>query len=61
MGRRPLEDKNIRKLSKVGGGKTYSVTIPIEMVQKLGWRETQKVVFELDEKQNRLVIKDWKK
>ncbi len=58
MGRRKLSDKNIRKLSKIGG-KSIGVTIPIEMVRKLGWRSKQKVVVE--ERGKTIVIKDWKK
>ena len=61
MARRKLYDRFTRKLSKVGGGVSYSVTIPIEIIRKLKWRESQKVVFELDEKKKEIKIKDWKK
>jgi len=60
MARQKLENRNIRKLSKVGGGKTYSITLPIEYVRKLGWQKTQKVNVELDTKRKRIIIKDWK-
>jgi len=30
-------EQNIRKLAKVGGGHTYSVTLPIEAIRKFGW------------------------
>lgn len=43
MARRRLGDRNIRKLQKIGNG-SVSVTLPIEMVRILGWREKQKVV-----------------
>jgi antitoxin component of MazEF toxin-antitoxin module len=59
MGRRKLEDNNIRKLSKTGGGKSVSVTLPIEMVRELKWREKQKVVVK--KKGDRLIIEDWKR
>ena len=59
MSRRKLSENNIRKLSKVGGGTTYNVTILLEMVKELGWKEKQKVVFE--KKGNNILIKDWKK
>ena len=36
------EERNIRKLTKVGK-KTIAVTIPIEIVRSLGWREKQRV------------------
>ena len=59
MSRRVLEEKNIRKITKTGIT-SYSVTLPIEMVRKLKWKQTQKVEFELDEKRERIIIKDWK-
>ena len=60
MGRTVIENRNIRKLSRVGRGNTYSLTLPIEMIRKLKWQKTQKIEVELDEKKNRLIIKDWK-
>jgi bifunctional DNA-binding transcriptional regulator/antitoxin component of YhaV-PrlF toxin-antitoxin module len=53
-----LEDKNIRKLTKVGGG-SYSVTIPIEIIKEFGWRERQKLVVKKQGK--KIVIEDWEK
>lgn len=41
--RRKLEERNIRKITKMAGGASYGLTIPIEMVRDLGWREKQKV------------------
>ena len=43
MGVRKAEEQNIRKLTKVGK-QSISVTLPIEYVRGLGWREKQKVV-----------------
>ena len=34
--------KSVRKLTKLGG-KSIGVTIPIEIVRELGWREKQRV------------------
>lgn len=56
---RSLKEKNIRKLTKTGSGGSYALTLPIEMVEKLGWKEHQKVVVELEGK--KIIIKDWKK
>jgi antitoxin component of MazEF toxin-antitoxin module len=39
---RKQEDKNIRNLIKLGR-KSIAVTIPIEMVRELGWKEKQRV------------------
>lgn len=36
-------DKSVRKLTKVGG-KSIGLTLPIELVRELGWREKQRVV-----------------
>jgi len=58
MPRRKLEDKSIRKLTKLGG-KSIAVTIPIEIIRKLKWQERQKVVVKLRGK--KITIEDWKK
>jgi antitoxin component of MazEF toxin-antitoxin module len=55
--RRKLEDKNVRKIFK--SGDSYAVTLPMEVIDKLGWREKQKVVVKGWGK--RVVIKDWEK
>jgi|GEM_PF-226884 len=36
-------EENIRKITKVGKT-SFAVTLPIEMLRQLGWREKQKVV-----------------
>lgn len=58
MARKELKNKNIRKLTRVGKG-SICVTLPIEMVKKLGWKERQKVVVFLRGK--KITIKDWEK
>ncbi len=59
MAQRPFEERNIRKLTKTGRGRTMSVTLPIELVRELGWKEKQKVV--VTKRGEKLVIEDWKK
>ena len=39
---RKIEEQNIRKLTKVGR-QSIAVTLPIEIIRKLGWKEKQKV------------------
>jgi len=57
---RNLNEKNIRKITKIGGrGRTMGITLPIEILDKLGWKEHQKVVVDL--KGKTINIKDWKK
>ncbi len=57
MTRRKLKEKNIRKLTRVGKG-SIAVTIPIEMVKQLKWKERQKVVLDL--RGSKITIEDWK-
>ncbi len=61
MARRKLSQRNIRKLSKMGGGKSYGITLPISFIRQLKWRERQKLVVELDKRRKTIRIKDWKK
>jgi bifunctional DNA-binding transcriptional regulator/antitoxin component of YhaV-PrlF toxin-antitoxin module len=60
MARRKLGEKNIRVLSKTGGN-TYYVTLPVEAIREFGWQKDQKLEVEVDEKQQRIIIKDWEK
>lgn len=58
MPTRKLEDRNIRKLTKIGK-KSIGLTLPIELVRELKWKEKQKVVVK---KVGRgILIKDWNK
>ena len=53
-----LKNKNVRKITKVGG-KSLAVTLPKEMISSLGWKEKQKV--KVKRVRGGLLIKDWKK
>ena len=59
MSRKKLEKRFTRKLTKAGGGRSISITLPIELIRKLKWRRGQKVVVE--QKGKHLIIKDWKR
>lgn len=59
MARKKIENRNIRKLSRVGNGKTYTITIPIEIIREFGWQRKQKLVVEMDKKDKIVKIKDW--
>jgi antitoxin component of MazEF toxin-antitoxin module len=48
----------IRKLQTVGANKTYTVSLPKDMVKKLKWKKGQKVIIEL--KKKKMIIQDWK-
>ena len=51
-------DNSVRKLTKLGG-KSIGLTLPIELVRELGWREKQKVVVK--RVRGGVLVKDWKK
>lgn len=50
-----MEERNVRKIYKRGS--SYAVTIPVEMMRELKWREKQKVVFK--KIGQGLKIEDW--
>lgn len=58
MARNKLENRNVRKLSRVGGGRSIAVTLPIEEIRALGWREKQKVT--VTRVRGGLLIRDWR-
>ncbi|KKP77732.1 MAG: hypothetical protein UR78_C0031G0007 [Candidatus Moranbacteria bacterium GW2011_GWF2_35_39] len=51
-------EKNIRKLAKIGK-QSVGVTLPIEDVRALGWNKKQKLVVKRIH--GGFTIKDWKK
>ncbi len=52
---RKIINRSIRKIFK--SGNSYAITLPVELVKELGWKETQKLVVK--KRGNRLVISDW--
>lgn len=60
MTRRKSEEKNIRKITKIGKT-SYAVTLPIELVRAWRWKERQKVLLEIDSKKKTIKIRDWKR
>ena len=38
-----MKNKNIRKITRIGK-RSIGLTLPIELVRELGWREKQRVV-----------------
>ena len=60
MSRPKVKNKNVRKLTRMGRkGGSLGLTLPIELVHALGWRERQKVV--VTKRGKTLHIVDWKK
>ena len=60
MARGKAGEENIRTLYKVGSI-SYALTLPISAIRALGWQEGQQVVAEVDEKNERIIIRDWKR
>lgn len=56
MGRRKVGQEKIRSIQKSGG--LYTVSIPIELMRELGWRERQRVTVTKSGK--KLTIIDYK-
>jgi len=59
MGRRKIKDKNVRSLCKTSGGKSYTITLPIDVIRRWRWKNRQKLQLTIDEKKKRVVIEDW--
>ncbi len=60
MARRAIEDENVRSLIKVSDGKSYAITLPIDVIRRWRWKNHQKVELTIDEKKKRIIIEDWK-
>ena len=56
MANRKSTQRGVRKITKSGG--SLNVSLPIEMVKSLGWREKQKV--QVKKKGGALVVRDMK-
>lgn len=58
MSNRKISERNVRSLTKMSGGSSYGITIPMEYIRKLGWRSKQKLDLTLVG--DRIIIRDWK-
>jgi antitoxin component of MazEF toxin-antitoxin module len=58
MANKKSSESNVRKLTKSGNG-SIGVTLPIEVVRDLKWKEKQKVTVKRI--CGGVIIKDWKK
>jgi hypothetical protein len=57
MPNKKYQDRNIRKLTRVGKA-SFAVVLPVEYVGKLKWKEKQKLKVIL--KGRSIIIRDWK-
>ncbi|MCR4328276.1 MAG: hypothetical protein NUV53_02035 [Patescibacteria group bacterium] len=60
MPRRKIENKNVRSLNKTSNGKSYAITIPVDVVRRWRWKNRQKLSLTIDNKKKRIVVEDWK-
>lgn len=58
MPRRKIENRNIRKLTRVGNA-SIGLTLPVEILRELKWREKQKIVVK--KRGKGIIITDWQK
>lgn len=58
-GRRKLGEENVRSLTKTGGGRTYTVSLPRDAIREFGWKERQKLELVVVEKRKMILIRDW--
>jgi antitoxin component of MazEF toxin-antitoxin module len=57
MGRKPLADRFKRTLTKVGG-KSLSITIPLEYLEELEWEKGQELKVRLNKKNRRIIVEE---
>lgn len=58
MSVRKMEDRNIRKIARVGKS-SLGITLPIEILRELRWGKFHKVI--VAKSRRTIIIKDWKK
>ncbi|CRI66976.1 hypothetical protein THIOKS13320048 [Thiocapsa sp. KS1] len=56
MPRRPLKDRNTRTLTKLAGGRSYAITLPIETLRAFGWDIGTELTVKADTHHHRLII-----
>ena len=59
MPRHTRKNHHLRKLGRTGNAasQSYYVTLPIEVIRTLKWRDGQKLVVK--KSRNKIVIEDW--
>ena len=55
--RKKPEKSYVRHLTKIAGGTSYALVIPMDYVKIMGWRDRQKLVIRKYGK--KLIIEDW--
>ena len=58
MSQQKMQNRNTRKITRFGGT-SLGVTLPVEDLRSLGWKEKQKVTVK--KVRGGFLVKDWKK
>jgi hypothetical protein len=56
MPRRPQKDRNTRTLTKLAGGRSYAITIPIDTLRAFGWEPGTELTVKADTTHHHLII-----
>jgi hypothetical protein len=56
MPRRPKAEENIRSLTKLAGGRSFAITLPLDLVRKWGWDVRMELRLRVDEKTRQIII-----
>ncbi|MCH8889217.1 hypothetical protein IID26_02220 [Patescibacteria group bacterium] len=59
MARRKRENYTVRSLNKISNGKSYSVTLPVEVIRAFRWQKRQKLTLKIDKRRKTITISDW--
>ena len=59
MARRKREDYKVRSLNKVSNGKSYSITLPLEVIRLFRWQKRQKLQLKINGKRKTKTIGNW--
>jgi bifunctional DNA-binding transcriptional regulator/antitoxin component of YhaV-PrlF toxin-antitoxin module len=60
VARRKRENYLTRSLNKISDGKSYSITLPVEVIRRFRWQKRQKLQIRVDESHKKIIIEDWK-
>lgn len=53
-------DRNIRTLTKLAGGRSYAITLPIETLRAFDWEVHQKLKLTADQNTKRVIVEEAK-
>jgi len=57
--RRKRENYQVRSLNKLSNGKSYGITLPVEVIRRFRWQKRQKLQLKINDKKKTITIEDW--